>query len=35
MEQVAAEDLPSEDSVVLLITPVLNLISYGTEPFGS
>ncbi|KAF4949956.1 hypothetical protein FGADI_8557 [Fusarium gaditjirri] len=35
MEQVAAKDLPSEDSVVLLITRVLNLISYYTQPFGS
>ncbi|KAF5591545.1 uncharacterized protein FSUBG_10471 [Fusarium subglutinans] len=35
MEQVSAKDLPPEDSVVLLITRVLNLISYRTQPFGS
>ncbi|KAI3565773.1 hypothetical protein IWW34DRAFT_771306 [Fusarium oxysporum f. sp. albedinis] len=35
MEQVAMKDLSPEDSVVLLITRVLNLISYCTQPFGS
>ncbi|KAF5699705.1 hypothetical protein FMUND_14666 [Fusarium mundagurra] len=35
MEQVATKDLPPEDSVVLLITRVLNLLSYCTQPFGS
>ncbi|KAF5620910.1 uncharacterized protein FTJAE_11535, partial [Fusarium tjaetaba] len=36
MEQVATKDLPpDEDSVVLLITRVLNLLRYCTQPFGS
>ncbi|CVL03937.1 uncharacterized protein FPRN_11990 [Fusarium proliferatum] len=35
MVQVASADLPSEDSVVLLIIRVLNLISYCTQLFGS
>ncbi|KAG5764821.1 hypothetical protein H9Q72_007088 [Fusarium xylarioides] len=35
MEQVAAKDLPSKDSVMLLITRVLNLLSYCTQPFRS
>ncbi|KAF5562522.1 hypothetical protein FPHYL_5618 [Fusarium phyllophilum] len=34
-EQVRSKDLPPEDSVVLLITRVLNLISYCTQPFGA
>ncbi|KAF5556907.1 hypothetical protein FMEXI_960 [Fusarium mexicanum] len=33
-EPVAAKDLPPEDILALLITRVLNLISYCTQPFG-